>query len=147
MEVFPLRVSTVGRALKEYPDLTVSISKPNLFGQLASLGANDLYSGGGFLPPGFRQTMGKPDDRLPEFTSGIGVIIENIQKFYPFDALLEKTVDVINGRRLIISYPPDGGFPFATWEDGEVPLQLLSRWYGFSYTYPGCEIYDSSSPL
>jgi hypothetical protein len=26
------------------------------------------------------------------------------------------------------------------WSDGEVPMQLLSRWYGFAFTYPGCRI-------
>jgi hypothetical protein len=29
------------------------------------------------------------------------------------------------------------------WADtGEQPMQLLSRWYGFSFTYAGCEIYE-----
>ena len=29
-------------------------------------------------------------------------------------------------------------------KDSERPLQLFLRWYGFSYTFPGCEIYIGS---
>ena len=37
------------------------------------------------------------------------------------------------------------GVPKATWLDnGEVPMQLLTRWYGFSFTYPGCLIYAAT---
>ena len=25
------------------------------------------------------------------------------------------------------------------------PMQLFTRWYGFSYTFPGCEVYESST--
>ena len=27
-------------------------------------------------------------------------------------------------------------------QPAERPLQLFTRWYGFAYTFPGCEIYD-----
>ena len=54
-------------------------------------------------------------------------------------------VDDLDGRGLQIAMGPDG-IPTATWrDDGSLPLQLFTRWYGFSYTYPGCEVYSGSS--
>ena len=33
--------------------------------------------------------------------------------------------------------------PAAIWEDESRPFQLFTRWYGFSYTYPGCDIWGA----
>ncbi len=32
-----------------------------------------------------------------------------------------------------------------TAQTAEQPMQLFTRWYGFAYTFPGCEIYQEKS--
>jgi hypothetical protein len=47
------------------------------------------------------------------------------------------------GRILHIQRGAIDGVPRAKWQNtNEEPLQLLSRWYGFSFTYPQCEIFE-----
>jgi hypothetical protein len=31
--------------------------------------------------------------------------------------------------------------PVALWDDDSRPFQIFTRWYGFAFSYPGCEIY------
>ena len=86
----------------------------------------------------------KIDPRLPRFTLGLGVISGHSHKFYPMDALPRGGVieDQWRGRRLRVERPLSDGVPFARWDgSADAPMQLLSRWYGFSFTYPDCEIY------
>jgi len=97
----------------------------------------------------FRATMSaEPDARLPERTQGLGVMDEEHHgKFYPLGALPEdgQIEDLWQGRRLVISRSQIDGVPKARWADGEDgPMQLLTRWYGFAFTYPDCEIYSES---
>ncbi|VAW32339.1 hypothetical protein MNBD_CHLOROFLEXI01-1062, partial [hydrothermal vent metagenome] len=98
------------------------------------------------LPPRFRGSMSKKiDARLPEGEQGLGVTDgRNIGKFYPMRLLPKGQVvaDVWRGRTLLIERGAIDGVPSAKWADGGEPMQLLSRWYGFSFTYPGCDIYE-----
>jgi hypothetical protein len=100
--------------------------------------------------PQFRLTMhGKVDPRLPEGEQGLGLRDElDRAKFYPV-ALIPvggAIEDEWLGRKLHIERNTLDGVPFATWVDtGEPPQQLLTRWYGFSFTYPNCEIYSKLS--
>ena len=102
--------------------------------------------GKGFLPPFFRRTMaGAIDDRLDKMTQGLGVIVDKMAKYYPMSAVPKggSIEDVWMDRPIKIERGAIDGVPKATWLDnGEVPMQLLTRWYGFSFTYPGCKIYD-----
>ena len=99
------------------------------------------------LMPHFRRSMnGDIDDRLPEGENGLGVMDEeNNAKFYPIDAIKKggSITDQWQGRELIITRGRIDGTPRARWADtDEKPMQLLTRWYGFSFTYPGCEIFE-----
>ncbi len=98
-----------------------------------------------FFPPSFRRSMSqKIDPRLPRFTQGLGVISEHTGKFYPMDAIPRGGAieDQWRGQRLWVERALSDGLPFARWNDStDPPMQLLSRWYGFSFTYPDCEIY------
>jgi hypothetical protein len=98
------------------------------------------FRGRGFLPPWFRGTMAPADARLPPMTHGLGVVVGGIQRFYPMARLKEGRTDVLAGRTLRIQIDPEDGMPKATWDDGSRPMQIFSRWYGFSYTYPDCEL-------
>lgn len=103
---------------------------------------------GTILMPKFRKSMHKKiDPRLPEGEQGLGLVDGTEQgKFYPVKMIPEggegEVIDEWLGRKVRIKRNPLDGVPFATWVDSEeTPMQLLSRWYGFSFTYPGCEIY------
>lgn len=99
------------------------------------------------IPPHFRLSMSKAiDGRLPKDKQGLGVIGDhNKGKFYPLSLLPMQEVvqDEWNGRILLIERGAIDGVPNARWADGgKPPMQLLSRWYGFSFTYPNCDIYS-----
>lgn len=100
----------------------------------------------GFIPPPFRRTMDASDPRLPENTNGLGVIVEGRARFYPMNALAQGIDETWNGRAMRIGLGKLDGAPHATWaQDDSRPMQMLSRWYGFSSTFPDCEIYKASS--
>lgn len=101
---------------------------------------------GTILGPHFRKTMSKEiDPRLPEGEQGLGLMDDLANgKFYPVKLIPKGGMieDIWLGRKIRIERNALDGVPFATWLDtGEAPMQLLSRWYGFSFTYPNCEIY------
>jgi len=94
----------------------------------------------------FRGSMsGDIDARLPEGEQGLGVTdSQDRGKFYPLRLLPKGRVltDEWQGRTLLVERGAIDGVPLARWADGgEPPMQLLSRWYGFSFTYPECDIY------
>ena len=104
------------------------------------------------LVPHFRMSMNQAiDGRLPEGEQGLGLMDDDDNgKFYPMRLIPNegRLEDVWQGRPLYIERGPIDGVPFATWADtGEMPMQLLSRWYGFSFTYPHCEIYERVGEL
>ncbi len=101
---------------------------------------------GTILAPHFRKSMSQEiDPRLPEGEQGLGLMDElEHGKFYPIKMIPEGGAieDEWLGRKVRIERNALDGVPFATWLDtGEAPMQLLSRWYGFAFTYPNCEIY------
>ena len=95
----------------------------------------------GFFPPGFRITMSEAYDCLDPMLPGLGVTVGNVHRFYPMRALQTPVEDEIAGRPLRVFVGELDGTPHARLEDGAEPMQLMTRWYGFSYTYPGCELY------
>jgi hypothetical protein len=147
VDVWPIQMTTVQSALNESPDIEISLSS---YLSLRKWLAGTLYPKfihtKVWLPFFFRWTMQNgPDPRLPELTQGLGVVFDGRAKYYPFSAIpsggledrwLNNTLRIERGRL--------DGTPRAVWcETGKPPMQLLSRWYGFSFTYPDCEIYQS----
>jgi len=148
LAVWPITITTVAAALMDYPDLVISLSdfkgfKARLLKTMhrAKIGEKQ------FIPPHFKNTMaGEMDPRLDKMTQGLGVIVDKTGKYYPMSTVPKggSIQDVWMGRPLKIERGPVDGIPKATWLDtGEIPMQLLTRWYGFSFTYPGCEIYSA----
>jgi len=43
--------------------------------------------------------------------------------------------------KLKVFIDKDDHVPYALDEQGKIPMQLFTRWYGFSLTYPDCEVY------
>ena len=85
--------------------------------------------------------MGSLDRRLPEMEIGLGVIVNGRQRFYSLALLGDGLEDRWQGDLLHISVNPHDGIPEACFTDGSRPLQLFTRWYGFSFTYPETEIF------
>jgi hypothetical protein len=92
------------------------------------------------LPPGFRKTISNPDERRPEMEHGLGVVIGDRARYYPLEVLQRGLREEWEGRSLYLALQEEDGLPKAEWENGERPFQLFTRWYGFSLTYPGCEV-------
>lgn len=153
---WPIEMATVESALHTHPDLVLLKSDSMLLmrmvmslGTAITMGRNFINGRPKKIFRPFRATMSaEPDVRLPERTQGLGVMDEEHHgKFYPMMALPQdgQIEDLWQGRRVIISQSQIDGFPKARWADGEgSPMQMLTRWYGFAFTYPDCEIY---SPL
>jgi len=142
MQAFALEIVTVKKALKRWPTLQIAISKPPLKGRIFAWLTGNRYQSGGWYPPGFEKTQGKADERLGAHVSGLGIMVGKTRRFYPFDSLPDRLEDTVEGRLVVIVNDKEAGVPVARWKDtNELPLQALMRWYGFSFTYPGCEIW------
>ena len=140
LDNWPIEMTNVETALKNDPNLRVHHSKPTFLGRLMVWVHRWLPMK---LPPNFRGTMGKPDDRQPEMEIGLGVVTDGVRRFYPKRSIGEGIDDEIDGRALHIHIGEDA-VPVAKWDNGSRPLQLFTRWYGFSYTYPYCEVWGES---
>lgn len=140
---FPIRHTTAKAALTRYPALEVSPADPGLLGRLFGLFfSRRTIETRGFFPPGFRGTMGPRDERLPERTQGLGVQVDDQACFYPSDALTRPITVKLGRRSLRVTLGEHDRVPAAEpLDSGERPFQLYTRWYGFSFTFPGCEIY------
>lgn len=142
LEMFSLEVTNVEAALAKNPNLSISMSKVGLFARVMGKILGKAHFSKGFFPPSFKKTMGKIDNRLPTMTHGLGVSVGRVCKFYPYDRIGDGIQDNFTGRQLIIKIGDVDKIPFARWESSEkIPSQLFTRWYGFSFTFPNCEIY------
>ena len=141
MDVWGIQMTTVARALADTPDLLLLRSRQSLRARMISWFLSRPFTQT-IIPPGFRRTMGPPDSRLAEMTMGLGLFTKNHQRFYPLERIGEGVVDIWRGRSLRIVCDPMNGIPIARYRDNSRPLQMFTRWYGFSYTFPGSEIFN-----
>jgi hypothetical protein len=148
LDVWTIHMTTVAAALAETPDITISFSAHrSLRRKLAQRLYPQLIHGKVWLPRFFYASMSEPiDPRLDKLTQGLGVISGKEAKYYPMNRIpAEGLRDQWLGHVLCIERNVISGVPYAIWEDSkEEPMQLLSRWYGFSFTYPQCEIYEAA---
>jgi len=143
LDVWPLDYTTVGAALASDPGLAVSRQRRRgLKARFMAFMHRKKIGTRGFLPPPFRQTMGEADSRLPEMEQGLGVVVDDTARFYPTRRLSEPARETIANRNLVVQLDPETRVPVARWPDGSQPFQLFTRWYGFSFTFPGCSIYS-----
>lgn len=143
LPVFGIQIQSVQSALRQDPDLRVLISGPSLHGRLLARLFHWLLNRGPMtrhFPPGFRKTMQSVDPRLPEHERGLGLIGNKEQVFIRTESLTQGLDLDFEGKHLHAALDPDSGVPFAQDAQGQRPLQLWARWYGFSATYPDCKI-------
>lgn len=146
LEINNLYHYTLEMALEEFTDLQVAVSKlpfplnigVKLFGLI-------MKKDKGFIPPFFRKTMTNNDHRQDENDIGIGVVIDGRAKFYNIKEVIEAKVlrDQFAGQDLQITFDEGTRIPRCVIEGTEkLPMQLYTRWYGFSYTYKNCDLYE-----
>ncbi len=137
-----LQYTTVGAALEDDPSLQVLRPRPaSLVALLMRWFHRSTIGKRGFLPPGFRKTMAEVDPRLPEMEQGLGVMADGQARFFATRDIGDGIDDDWDGRTLRVEVGPIDRVPFAVWGDGKRPLQIFTRWYGFSFNYPGCGIF------
>jgi len=142
LDVWHTPITNVRTALAEDPQLELSTSTLRLWWRVFSWISKPLWGREkGFIPPFFRRTMGAADDRLPEHTRGLGVVVDRRARFYPMSAIGDGVRDLWGERSLRIWIDDRDGAPRAEWEDGGAPMQLFARWYGFARTYPECGVF------
>ena len=140
LDAWPAMMTTVAGALERDPDVQLSRSRPSLVKRILGHVMARIQPYIKF-PPGFRKTMGEPDDRLPEWTRGLGVVEDGSARYYPVESIGDGIEDPWGDRILTVGIGATDHVPFARWEDGVRPMQLFSRWYGFSFTFVDCRIY------
>jgi hypothetical protein len=147
MLVFPIVQTTVKIALQNWSDLNIAISKPPFLMKLINPIMKKVHSKGG-MPPGFMKTINRLDTRLPKMESGLGIIAKNKRRFYPMEVIKKnngKIHDRIDKFDIVIMLDEKDRAPIAYFsndkDNKEKPMQLFTRWYGFSLTYPNCDIY------
>lgn len=146
LEVWSIQMTTVVAAQAAYPGLEVSISGFRSFKKRLAQWLYPRFIHDRVLFPWFfYASLSEPiDPRLDKLTQGLGVVVGRKAKYYSIDSIpLIGLDDVWLGRTLNINRGSIDGVPHAKWKDTEEePMQLLTRWYGFSFTYPQCEIYE-----
>ncbi len=145
LDAWPISLTTVAAALalRPVPPLVRSPHRSPRKWLAERLYRRRLF-GRQWLPRLFRLTMSGPaDPRLPELAQGLGVTVGERARFYPLAAIPAGGIEENwNDRWLRLRLGPVDGVPYAEWAgSGERPMQLLTRWYGFAFTYPGCEVY------
>lgn len=152
LPMWGIEQSTVGALRKTEPQLRLHLNRTTWWTRLVTWLTARWH---GKLPPGFRFTMDRSDDRLGEMEIGLG-LADGAGKFFPINLLPKLASDQLDqahvenwqGKAMRIYIDASSSIPRAEYVDGTMPPQLFSRWYGYSRTYPNCEIMDdaSSSP-
>ena len=146
-----LHYLTASQTVAAYPEAQIAISTTLKWWQRLFSHFQRWTTGRdqGFLPPGFSGTMGQADSRRSEMDMGLGVWSEQIHRYYPLNTIQKEAdglIDELNGRSIKISIDPISNTPTAIYQetDAAKPNQLFTRWYGFAYTFPHCEIYEDA---
>ncbi len=146
LDVWPVRMTTVAARLALDADAELLLSDHRSPRQWATgkLAARRIH-GRGLLPSFFHRTMSSEiDPRLARLHQGLGIVDQDEGLFIPIETIPRGGAARLywRGAELDIERDLADGVPFARWNaTGEAPMQLLTRWYGFSFTYPGCAIY------
>lgn len=140
---FPVELTTVQAELDRSKSTGIFLSKLRFFNRLFTriFHRGRKIDGRGHIPWFFYPNMQKQDKRLAKLEQGLGVIINDRGKFYPVKHIKTGITDEFQGQQLTLSVDETDKVPRAIAADGSRPIQLLTRWYGFSLTYPGCEVY------
>ena len=143
LEPFNLDITTVKAESQRSNPAPVHLSKLKLMDRIFTwtFHRRKKIAGKGLIPFFFKWAMPEVDGRLPKLEQGLGVMINKQARFYPVKFVKHGIEDELAGQKLTISIDEIAGVPHAIAKDGSRPIQLLTRWYGFSLTFPDCDIY------
>lgn len=156
--------TTLEAALEEYGDIKIAISKQPIHVKIINSLMKFIQKiDKDFMPSSFKDTMEEEDNRLDRMATGLGIWNDNKSKFYKYEDIQNNDgviVDEFDDKRIIIYIDKASNMlvsKYVTgeeyrWDDkqielldgeilDEMPMQLLTRWYGFSLTFKNCEIY------
>lgn len=151
LPTWPLERTNVAAALADEPTLPLACSDPGWYGDVWSFFVMPVThdEANGYMPPYFRRTMGVGDARCAAMDLGLGVVIDGVARFYPASELKRVRSapwhDELGGALLTISADKDGKTFDAKQSDGTRPFQVWSRWYGFSASYPHCQLFAAAN--
>lgn len=129
----------VSQVLEMDPEALVATRKFSLADRFSDATGNQSMLGSeGFIPPPFRMSMTKADERLPELDLGLGVWMDSHACYYSMRTLRENdnvVVDTLGQDGLIVYIDPVSGTPAAHlsrssikgWEDGVLVLESGER--------------------
>lgn len=154
LDFWPVHLTTVSAERAAHPNtILLKSDHRSLHSRLMSTVGSTLLNRrreGTLLSPHFRNSMAAAiDPRLPEGEQGLGLMTaDNQGRFYPLKCIPKGGTleDEWQGRTIRITRNALDDVPTALWiDDNTLPMQLLSRWYGFAFTYPDCDIYTCAA--
>lgn len=123
-------VLTAAELVQHYPNSVYGLPKLNFLQRW--FGSQQYHIAtvkkGGFLPPFFRKSMQKNDDRLPEMEMGLGVWEgKKKAKFYPTNLLKKQggfLIDSFNNQQLLVYISPTSGTPNALYIPNDLTVEM-----------------------
>ena len=117
LETRPAQYLKVSQVLEVNPDALVATRKFSLADRFSDATGNQRMLGPvGFIPPPFRMSMTKADERLPELDLGLGVWIGKLARYYSMKTIREHSnviVDTLGDEQLIVYIDPVSSTPAA----------------------------------
>ena len=152
LETFAIDRTNVGAALADEPELPIALSVMGGYGTWWSRCVTYVTrDADGYMPYYFRKTLKPADPRREELELGLGLVVDGEARFYPASELATLAVDQVaqsfGSGRVTLSKSHDGQTWSAAGSDGSRPFQVWGRWYGFSSTFPGCDVYVRSDAV
>jgi len=113
-----LWMTEVRQAIARYPDVRFADSQLSWLKTIVARIMRFRMRPGarGILPPNFRRTMDRSDDRRPRLDIGLGVWTDNASRFYPQTVLVshgKALIDRFDGQSLAVYLDPVTGTPQA----------------------------------
>lgn len=156
--------TTLESAVEEHREIKIAISKQPIHVKIMNVFIKlQQKRGKSLMPSFFKKTMEKEDNRLDAMDIGLGIWNENKSKFYKYEDIQEQSgviIDKFDGKNIMVYLDKTSHMPTCkyitgekyNWRDGdieildgeileEMPMQIYTRWYGFSYTFKDCDIY------
>jgi len=118
LESRPAQYMKVSQVLEMDPEALVATRKFSLADRFSDATGNQRMLGPvGFIPPPFRMSMTKADERLPELDLGLGVWIGKLARYYSMKTIKANNnviVDTIGQDQLIVYIDPVSNTPAPT---------------------------------
>jgi hypothetical protein len=147
MPAFSLKRMRVSEARATRPGLEIMRSPISTYGRMWSRSVTGLmHTTNGFMPFYFRKSFDKQDARRDEFELGLGVVAGGQARFYPASELAKRTtpfVDELGGVALVVDHDEQGLGRVETLGNSDAAFEVWGRWYGFSVTFPKCDIWSA----